>query len=278
MATLQKRHLQKRLLERFKIPTAPFTELQGPEDFDMAHRTFNGSFVVKANFGGYDGYGTYFVNGLKSKDELRAKLWPVAPKNKETSYIAEQMVPFRRELAITFFRSVSGQFAFLPLVETKQENGRCVFVIGPAKHPKLTPLTKKFHRLMEQENYVGALSVELFDTGKDLLVNELAPRVHNSAHYSQNALSESQFLLHIKAGLDLAIANPILRTRIFAMINLLGTDQKTPEFPADLPGHFHWYGKSENRKGRKMGHINICAKNPAALKKLVAQIQKRIKK
>lgn len=118
---------------------------------------------------------------------------------------------------------------------------------------------------MNEIGYVGALGIEFFDTGKELLVNELAPRVHNSGHYSQEALKESQFLLHVKAGLDFALAKPDILDKAFVMTNLIGSHNKPLQIPFSIEGKIHLYGKSENRPRRKMGHVNYTGKNAKTL-------------
>ncbi|MGE3757303.1 MAG: ATP-grasp domain-containing protein, partial [Pseudobdellovibrionaceae bacterium] len=116
---------------------------------------------------------------------------------------------------------------------------------------------------------------ELFDTGSEILVNELAPRVHNSGHYSQNALSESQFTLHVKAVCGIECDSPTLLAPGFAMANLIGTSTQKANWKTDFTSHLHWYGKSENRPGRKMGHLNAIA---VTGKKALAQVLKDRKK
>ncbi len=122
--------------------------------------------------------------------------------------------------------------------------------------------------MMQKIDYVGILAVELFETKKGLIVNELAPRVHNSAHYSQDALLTSQFEYHLRAGLGLTLPKVELLRRGFAMVNLLGEGNGIPKLSRAPLGKLHWYGKNENRPGRKLGHINVIDSSAkAALKK-----------
>src|SRR6185436_17416427 len=120
----------------------------------------------------------------------------------------------------------TGEFTALPLVESVQKDARCHSVCGPIRHPKVVALTSAFKRLMNEVDYHGILAVELFDTGKNLVVNELAPRVHNSAHYSQDALTCDQFEYHVRAGLGLKLPKVELLRPGFAMVNLLGEENK----------------------------------------------------
>lgn len=259
IATIQDRLTQKQLLDRFRIPTSPWTPVSSQADLQHVHEMFSRGFVLKKRRFGYDGYGTFVFKSGSAPTEILEK-------SKE-GFIAEGFVPFKRELALSFVRSRSGAFVSLPLVESVQVDSRCFSVVGPVKHPGVKKLERAFKKMMAELDYVGILAVELFDDGKNLLVNELAPRVHNSAHYSIDALTCSQFEYHLRAGLDLPLPKVELIRPGFAMVNLLGEGQKT-RLSFKPVGQLHWYGKSENRKGRKLGHINTTDRNPkAALKK-----------
>jgi 5-(carboxyamino)imidazole ribonucleotide synthase len=247
MQTIQDRLPQKQLLEEFKIPTAAWMEVSSVAELTEAERRFPRGFVLKQRRFGYDGYGTFIVRGRASRDLL---------KKSRFGFIAEELIPFKRELAVSFVRSARGELKMLPLVESVQRDSRCFSVQGPLKHARLARLKNAFQRLMQELDYQGVLAVELFETKNALWVNELAPRVHNSAHYSQNALTTDQFEYHLRAGLGLALPKVELVRPGFAMINLLGEGGDV-ELSARPEGHLHWYGKSENRPGRKLGHINV---------------------
>jgi len=252
MEKFQHRFSQKKLLSETKIPTAKFLHIQTQVDIESAFDQMNGHFVLKKTLGGYDGYGTYYCH---SQNEL-LDLKKILQENPTHDFIAEEFIKIKRELAMIFVRSADGSFLHLPLVETKQTQSRCDWVMGPAHHPQIKSLISKMKKLLNKENYIGALGVELFDTGKGLLVNELAPRVHNSGHYSQDALSASQFSLHLMAGLGKKLISPQQLAKVFVMVNLLGQENQSITFPQNLMGTLHWYGKTENRKGRKLGHVN----------------------
>jgi 5-(carboxyamino)imidazole ribonucleotide synthase len=259
--SIQDRLTQKRLLDRFKIPTSPWIEVANKKDLRAAAERFAGGFVLKQRRFGYDGYGTFVFKGAQVDERVLLR-------NSGHGFIAEELVKFRRELAVSFVRSRSGEHVTLPLVESVQENSRCFSVCGPIKHKGLKMLEAQFRRLMNDLDYVGILAVELFDVGGDLIVNELAPRVHNSAHYSIDALTCSQFEYHWRAGLDLPLPKVQLRAPAFAMVNLLGEGGKTVALSYSPTGYLHWYGKAENRKGRKLGHITTLeTSTTAALKK-----------
>jgi 5-(carboxyamino)imidazole ribonucleotide synthase len=269
MQIIQNRQSQKDLLLEAKIPTAKYVNVQTTADLDKAWNDLGGSFVLKKCYGGYDGYGTYFARNFSDLGELSSVV-----ANSDTAFIAEKMISFKRELAIIFVRNTRGQIINLPLVESKQTNGRCDYVLGPSKHPQLIKVQKKITGMMKKMDYVGALAFEFFDTGQELLVNEMAPRVHNSGHYSQDALSESQFLLHLKAGLGHSLNKPKLLSKNFVMVNILGGNDQPLKLPENLQGSLHLYGKTENRLNRKMGHLNYIGDSS---KKLLQQAFKERK-
>lgn len=252
--TIQDRLTQKRLLDQYKIPTSPWLPVENEADLKQAAERFPQGFVLKQRRFGYDGYGTFIFKDGKADASVLEK--------SPHGFIAEQFVPYKRELATSFVRSNAKKFLMLPLVESVQKNARCFSVKGPLKHSQAARLTGAFKRMMNKLDYQGILAAELFDTGKGLVVNELAPRVHNSAHYSQDALSCDQFEYHVRAGLELPLPKVELLSKGFAMVNLLGASggQETLSYAPE--GRLHWYGKKENRPGRKMGHINVLDRSP----------------
>lgn len=257
IAKIQDRLPQKRLLDQSQILTSPWLEVSSLEELKAAASRFKKGYVLKQRRFGYDGYGTFKFQAGTKAGMVDAKVL-----NKSThGFIAEEFIDFKRELALSFVRSREGEFISLPLVESVQVDSRCFSVCGPITHPGLQDLTKRFKKLMEDLDYVGILAVELFDTGRELIVNELAPRVHNSAHYSQDALSCSQFEYHLRAGLGLKLPKVELLKPGFAMVNLLGEGGQVG-LSFKSAGHLHWYGKQENRKGRKLGHLNTLDQTP----------------
>jgi 5-(carboxyamino)imidazole ribonucleotide synthase len=256
--TIQDRLTQKRLLDAHKIPTSPWLPVETELDLKRAAELFPQGFVLKQRRFGYDGYGTFIFKSPGNSPHLSVL------EKSAFGFIAEAFVPYRRELAISFVRSRDKQFLALPLVESVQKDARCFSVKGPLRHPQIARLTSAFKRLMESQDYHGILAAELFDTGRGLLVNELAPRVHNSAHYSLDALACDQFEYHLRAGLELPLPKLAQLSKGFAMVNLLGEGAAEPRLSYDSSGRLHWYGKKENRPGRKLGHINVLDRSPEA--------------
>ena len=247
ISLLQDRLSQKKLFQKHRLMTADFK----PADKPLGQLLkLWGPFVLKTRTGGYDGYGTFFIRNESSS-------LPSTP------CIAEKYIDFKRELALTAVRNRRGETVFLPLVETRQKQARCLWVCGPVSHKKLRKLKKQITLFLQKTAYQGAITFELFDTGEDLLINEAAPRVHNSAHHSLNSLTEDQFTLHLKGVFNLPLITPKGKPLCggFAMLNLLGEGVKNPHWKLPKDVHLHWYGKS-SRKGRKMGHINALGSTP----------------
>jgi 5-(carboxyamino)imidazole ribonucleotide synthase len=269
MQILQDRRTQKDLLEKFKIPTAPFRRIDFPHELSEARKMFPAGFVLKKARGGYDGYGTFYAR-RESDLDLLARDFP-GPS------IAEKLIRFQRELAVV---AVCGEkdFCFLPLVESKQTQSRCDWVKGPVAHKAWPKMAKSIQKMLKKIGYRGVIAFELFDTGRELLVNEIAPRVHNSGHYSMQALSKSQFDLHWEAGLGLRFQEPTLSTKAFVMTNLIGESTSSFRIPEGLTGKLHWYGKKDNRPGRKMGHLNYVGASAETLLRKALQERKRIGK
>lgn len=273
MGIVQDRRTQKELLDSAKIPTAPWLSVTTLKDALYAQTHLGFPLVFKKRRFGYDGYGTFIV---KTKKDLQSFI-DNEFNNKGDGFIAEKWIPFKRELACIFARNGKNEVVHYPLVESFQKNARCFWVKGPINHKSFNKWTTTFKKLLKKANYVGVMGVELFETDKGLIVNELAPRVHNSGHYTQDAFAVNQFDLHIKAILDQPLTLPKQSYPGFAMVNLLG-DEKLPRDPQwTIPKEvkLHWYGKSENRPGRKMGHINVVSASANEALKLALSAHKR---
>ena len=179
----------------------------------------------------------------------------------------EEFIPFERELAVIAARSSAGEIALYPVVETQQEEQVCRRVLVPAGiDPAITGQIEAIaHTLLNSLQAVGVFGIELFLTpaGK-VLVNEIAPRTHNSGHFTLDASYTSQFEQHLRAVCDLPLGNPALKCDAAVMVNLLGYEYSHHDYLAkrqqlaQLPNsHVHWYAKSESRPGRKLGHVTV---------------------
>lgn len=235
--------------------------------------------VLKARRQGYDGQGTHILRNLTDWERL-------APELNSGEWLIEDFIPFERELALVAARSAAGEIAFYPLVETCQVEQVCRWVLAPA--PGTEGLESQIRdygrRILEALDYVGVLGIELFATAAgDVYINELAPRVHNSGHFSQDACQTSQFALHLQAVAGLPLGSPGLLGAQALMVNLLGYESTEQDYGAqrlalaNLPqARVHWYGKHSARPGRKLGHVNFLwpePSTPAQMQVLVNRVE-----
>ncbi|MFN7728561.1 MAG: ATP-grasp domain-containing protein [Bdellovibrio sp.] len=269
MRDLQDRSSQKQLLITHGLATSPCMFVQRPLDLKTAFEKFKKGYVVKKVRGGYDGTGTFYVKSLQELEKLQVAFPGIS--------IAESFVKFKRELATSVVCD-GKKVHFLPLVESHQTDSRCDWVRGPVKHRAWNKLSLKIEKMLLKIGYQGVIAFELFDTGTNLLVNEIAPRVHNSAHYTQDALNFSQFALHLLAGTGAKLPRLELKTKCFVMMNLVGESYSSFVFPDVLEGNLHWYGKASNRPGRKMGHLNWVGARLVPLFKNALNERARIRK
>ena len=247
-----------------QLPVPKFLALEAGFSLQTAN-----PIVLKTRRHGYDGQGTFI---LKTAEELEAVLKTLH----DQPLLVEEFVPFERELAVMAARSVTGEIVVYPIVETQQENQVCRRVVAPADLPTATVMEVETiaHTLLESLQVVGIFGIELFLTreGK-ILVNEVAPRTHNSGHYTIDACTTSQFEQQLRAVCGLPLGSPALTCDGAVMINLLGYEHSESDYLdkrqqlAEIPGAVvHWYGKTESRLGRKLGHVTVSLENPSNLR------------
>lgn len=251
LARLQDRWPQKELLYDFGIPTSPFLKMSSKDDFDLLPNLFPNGCVLKKRFGGYDGFGTFVVRTKAELDKIRLLF-----KGNESGLIAEQLIAFKSEKSLIFARSRNGDVVNYPMFESKQKNNQCFQVWGPVTHKKEKSLITQITKMLREINYVGVIAFELFDVGSELIVNEIAPRVHNTGHVTMSAFTTSQFDLHLRSVLGMPLDFPEAKSNAFLMQNLIGSTGRIPKIDSQLKGQLHWYEKTENRALRKMGHLN----------------------
>ncbi len=264
LAEVQDKALQKQLLRDEGLPTAAFLVIDKPGELAAAGRELGWPMMLKARRLGYDGYGNATCADETEAREAMARL------DAGEGVLAESMVRFERELAAMVARSPGGGEACYPVVETVQRNHVCHEVIAPAPIPpdaRARARTVALAATRAAEG-IGVTGVEMFlsPTG-EVLVNELAPRPHNSGHYSIEACETSQFENHLRGVLDLPLGDVRMRSPAAAMVNLLGssTGPSRPDLAAALTvegAHLHLYDKAEVRPGRKMGHVTALAADP----------------
>jgi 5-(carboxyamino)imidazole ribonucleotide synthase len=225
--------------------------------------------MAKAASGGYDGRGTAL---LQNDADLEALLERVQP----ATWIVEEFVRFERELAVVAARDAAGEVVLFPVVETHQHAQVCDWVLAPAEasHALEQAVRNIAASLLTSLQYVGVLAIEFFYGPRGLQVNELAPRTHNSGHYSIEACSSSQFDQQLRLVSGEPALEVGLRVPGALMVNLLGFESRDPEDPeaaygarrqalAELPdAHLHWYGKTGSSIGRKLGHLTLLLHDP----------------
>ncbi len=259
----QDRLVEKSFLQSLGIPTPPFAAVDTREDFDAAVRVIGLPAVLKTRRFGYDGKGQAV---LRTPAEAEAAWDKFAGR----PLILEGFVPFDRELSAIVVRSQSGSVACYPLIENEHHDGILHRSIAPATDvgEELTERAHEFAaRILTELNYVGVLTVEWFQDGARLLANEMAPRVHNSGHWTIEGAQTSQFENHLRAvcGWPLGIADAV---GCSAMFNYIG-EVPMPESVLSLPNaHMHSYGKA-HRPGRKVGHVTFRAGSHEELCKLI---------
>jgi 5-(carboxyamino)imidazole ribonucleotide synthase len=266
---LKSKRRQKEFLREKGIPTSKF-EAWGPTS--EAFLKANGGGVLKAGRGGYDGNGVWMLNadGVTNSGEKGADI----AARIQQPYV-EQRVPFDEEIAAVVCRSRSGEIAVYPTVRSIQVDGICFQVEYSrelASRPAAVRAGEIAADVARELGYVGVLAVEFFVKGKEeVLVNEIAPRVHNSGHFTIDLCAGSQFENHLRAGLDLPLVNAEPEHSAAVMVNLLWPPSEKefaplfaklscgPEWPENAK--LHWYGKSEIRPRRKMGHFTVYGKS-----------------
>jgi 5-(carboxyamino)imidazole ribonucleotide synthase len=262
----QDRLVEKRGFRDLDIPTAAFRAVDSEADLTAALGDLGLPAVLKTRRFGYDGKGQFVLRDEADQEAAWSALGG-------RPLLLEAWVPFRRELAILGVRCGSGEARFYPLAETHHGQGILERAFAPALDVEASVQRQAESyagRVMERLGYVGVLAVELFDTVQGLMANEMAPRVHNSGHWTQDGAPHCQFENHMRAVCGLPLGSTTV-TEHAAMVNLLGEVPPVAEILA-LPGtHLHLYGKSP-RPGRKLGHVNVGGEDPAAVRRTVERI------
>jgi 5-(carboxyamino)imidazole ribonucleotide synthase len=260
----QDRLNEKNLFQKLGIATTDFVPVHKRADLDAAVQQLGFPSVLKTCRLGYDGKGQWILR--TAEDAAKAAKEAFASGNPQGGLILERFVPFTRELSILAVRSRNGETAFYPPVENHHRGGILRLSLAPA--PRTTPdiqrtAERAARRILEELKYVGVLAIEFFEVSGELLANEMAPRVHNSGHWTIEGAVTSQFENHLRAvlGLPLGSAGPAGHC---AMLNLIGQVPDSAEILAVPDAHLHLYGKSP-RPGRKLGHITLRAASPERL-------------
>ena len=243
------------------IPLKKSTEIDLPADWGFP-------LMAKAAKGGYDGKGTKIIKNLKQLQEFLSV-------EREGQWMLEKWISFDKELSIVSSRDSKGIVRSLPIVETYQSKQVCDWVLAPAdiNHDVDLMVRNIAASLLAELQYVGVIAIEFFYGSEGLLVNEIAPRTHNSGHFSIDACSSSQFdqQICITSGIDVPMPEMLVNGALMA--NLLGLQSDHPtsltqrlDNLRSIPGlNVHWYEKEEEKKGRKLGHVTYLLNKKDAL-------------
>ncbi|WP_209124781.1 5-(carboxyamino)imidazole ribonucleotide synthase [Alkalihalobacillus sp. BA299] len=257
LETTQHRISEKKAIQALGLPVAPYVAVSELQDLEQGISELGLPAVLKTCRGGYDGKGQYVIRAMDQVQEAFETL------NPNGELVLEQWITFEKELSVIVSRNVSGQAETFPVAENIHVNNILHQTIVPARidvgiqeHAKEMAL-----QLAKGLEMVGTLAVEMFYTSEgELYINELAPRPHNSGHYTMNACETSQFEQHIRAVCNWPLGKTTLLKPV-VMVNILGEHlpqvmQKIDQFQEMK---LHLYGKAEAKQGRKMGHINVIA-------------------
>lgn len=260
-ALIENKLIEKQTFENAGIPVTPYKLVNNEEELKAFGDEHGWPYLLKSSKGGYDGYGNETVADLEEAKTASKNLGG----HEGQDILAEAFVDFTHELAVQVARNETGHVVY-PCCETVQENHICVAVKSPA--PVSASVREKARELAvkatEAIDGKGIFAYEFFLTKDgEILLNESAPRPHNSGHYTIEGCVTSQFENHVRAVLGLPLGSTALRASAVSMINLLGTDERDAQVDIDSAalaasdGHLHMYGKLDSRPGRKMGHFTL---------------------
>lgn len=258
---IQDKFYQKENLVKTEIPVAAYKKIETEKDVEIFAEEYGYPVVLKSRTMGYDGKGNFLIN---SKEEIKSGVEELSKRGK---LMCEQFINFEKEIAIQITRSNSGEIKIYPLVETIQKNHICHIVKYSEDlfDNELSEKAKKIaEKIVTSIDYTGTMGIEMFlNPNNEIIVNELAPRVHNTGHYTIEASKTSQFENHIRAIAGLPLGDVSMNSKSAVMINILG--ERNGE--AELKGlnnllknkniFLYDYSKNMVKPGRKMGHITV---------------------
>jgi 5-(carboxyamino)imidazole ribonucleotide synthase len=261
ISLIQDKLIQKQTFRKANLPVPDFYEIKENSSYNDFKIKLGEKFLIKSRKLGYDGYGNALVTNEKDYNEALKKL-----SLRHSQLMAEEFVDFEKELAIMVVRTKK-EIKTYPVVETIQKNHICHTVIAPAQiDDKIKKEVSEIAiEAVKSIRGYGIFGLEFFlSRDKKVLINEIAPRPHNSGHYTIEACVTSQFENHIRSVLNLPLGSTEMVTPFAVMINLLGkVNRKFKRINLSKvlsfeDAHLHIYGKQESRRGRKMGHITFC--------------------
>jgi len=268
LETCQDRLFEKNLFSKLDISTTKYKNISNENELKDALEEFGSNSIIKSRRFGYDGKNQIVVSNLSAED-----IWKKSGKNLS---IIENKIKFKKELSLIGVRTNSKKIFFYPLVENNHKDGILNTSIAPYEDElKQKEAENILSKIMKELNYIGVLVIEFFlDENNNLIANEMAPRVHNSGHWTIEGANISQFEAHIRAisGLDI---ESIYAKGYSAMINLISKMPKKEKFNSDTDIHFYDYGKEERNK-RKLGHVTINQSNLNSLNQKLEYLKNKI--
>ncbi|MFA9558432.1 5-(carboxyamino)imidazole ribonucleotide synthase [Evansella sp. AB-rgal1] len=254
LSITQDRLLEKKAITSFEVPVVPYQEIRSLEDLEMAVEKLGLPAVLKTTRGGYDGKGQRVINQNTELHDVWTEMGDKAP------FVLEAWIPFEKEVSVIVTRSVHGESTTFPIAENIHINNILHQTIVPARVEKEIEVEaiRIAKHLADSFHLIGTLAVEMFIADGRVYVNELAPRPHNSGHYTINACETSQFDQHVRAVCGWPLGKTDLLKSV-VMVNILG--EHMPSVISNITelegAHLHLYGKAEAKTGRKMGHVNV---------------------
>ncbi|CAN5372928.1 5-(carboxyamino)imidazole ribonucleotide synthase [soil metagenome] len=267
LSAAQDRLAERELLESLGVSVAPYAPVSSDEELSSAAASLGYPLILKVRRLGYDGKGQV---RLEADSDLREGWQSVGARPS----IVERVVEFTRELSVIAVRSPEGTIASYPLVENHHSSGILRFSFAPADATDaLQRQADAIARsVADALDYVGVLAIELFETDEGLVANEIAPRVHNSGHWTMDGAETSQFENHLRAilGMPLGSTSAIGYS---GMVNLLGGIPELRRLLTVPGAHVHLYGKSASHR-RKLGHVNVRAETASVVRDAVVEIRR----
>lgn len=268
LTAAQDRRHEKQLFAALKIPAAKYAVIESDRDLGDAAASIGFPAVLKANRNGYDGRGQRFVNNLTELIQAWQNL-------ATDGALLESLIPFDSEVSMIAVRNRNGDQRYYPLTENHHDNGILRLSRTPAAAAELEPQARRhMAAIMAELKHVGVLTVEFFQQGNLLLANEMAPRVHNSGHWTIEGAETSQFENHLRAICGLPLGSTAA-VGFAAMVNLIGAIPPSELLLNNPALHLHDYGKTP-RANRKVGHCTLVDPDGEQLDRRLEKLQRQL--
>ena len=258
----QHRGREKAMFDQLNIPCAPYQIVDSLESLNLAVEEIGLPAILKTTTEGYDGKGQFVLKEASQVDQAWSEIGG-------RELVLEGFINFQRELSIVAVRNANNEHVYYPLVQNVHHEGILRYTIAPAREVSAEvqqQAEQYMQSLLDELDHVGVLTLEVFETVDGLVANEMAPRVHNSGHWTIEGAYTSQFENHVRAITGMPLGDTSPRQPIAAMINIIG-ETGPVEKVLTMPNAFlHLYDKEE-RAGRKLGHINVIAVDEESLYK-----------